>query len=105
MYNHASGASMSQTDSTNETNIPVSFTQFVVSLVQSTMVHLGEAPSPETGSKALNLNLARDTIDVLTMLKEKTEGNRTEDETRMLNTLLHEIRTKFLTASGSYRRR
>jgi hypothetical protein len=105
MYNHASGASMSQTDSTNETHIPVSFTQFVVSLVQSTMVHLGEAPSPETGSKALNLNLARDTIDVLTMLKEKTEGNRTEDETRMLNTLLHEIRTKFLTASGSYRRR
>jgi hypothetical protein len=97
MYNHASGASMSQTDSTNETHIPVSFTQFVVSL--------GEAPSPETGSKALNLNLARDTIDVLTMLKEKTEGNRTEDETRMLNTLLHEIRTKFLTASGSYRRR
>lgn len=96
---------MSQTDSTNENHIPVSFTQFVVSLVQSTMVHLGEAPSPETGSKALNLNLARDTIDVLTMLKEKTEGNRTEDETRMLNTLLHEIRTKFLTASGSYRRR
>jgi hypothetical protein len=96
---------MSQPDGLNETHIPVSFTQFVVSLVQSTMVHLGEAPNPDTGSKNLNLNLARDTIDVLTMLKEKTEGNRTEDETRMLNTLLHEIRTKFLTASGSYRRR
>ena len=96
---------MSQPEGPNETHIPVSFTQFVVSLVQSTMVHLGEAPNPETGSKKLNLELARDTIDVLTMLKEKTEGNRTEDETRMLNTLLHEIRTKFLTASGSYRHR
>lgn len=96
---------MSQSEGLNETHIPVSFTQFVVSLVQSTMVHLGEAPNPETGSKNLNLELARDTIDVLTMLKEKTEGNRTEDETRMLNTLLHEIRTKFLTASGSYSRR
>lgn len=96
---------MSQTEGLNETHIPVSFTQFVVSLVQSTMVHLGEAPNPDTGSKNQNLHLARDTIDVLSMLKEKTEGNRTEDETRMLNTLLHEIRTKFLTASGSYRRR
>jgi hypothetical protein len=96
---------MSQSEGLNETHIPVSFTQFVVSLVQSTMVHLGEAPNPETGSKNLNLGLARDTIDVLNMLKEKTEGNRTEDETRMLNTLLHEIRTKFLTASGSYSRR
>ena len=96
---------MSETADLNETHIPISFTQFVVSLVQSTMVHLGEAPNPDTGSKGMNLNLARDTIDVLTMLKEKTEGNRTEDETKMLNTLLHEIRTKFLTASGSYRRR
>ena len=48
---------------------------------------------------------ARHTIDVLSMLKQKTEGNRTDDETKLLDTLLYEVRTKFLTASGSYRRR
>jgi len=96
---------MSGTEALNETHLKISFTQFVVSLVQSAMVHLGEAPSPETGSKGMNLEMARDTIDVLTMLKEKTEGNRTEEETKLLDTLLYEIRTKFLTASGSYQRR
>jgi len=93
-----------QADAT-ESSLPITFSAFVVTLVQSAMVHLGEAPNPETGNKNMDLNMARHTIDVLTMLKNKTEGNRTEDETKLLDTLLYEIRTKFLTASGSYQRR
>jgi hypothetical protein len=85
--------------------IPITFSAFVVTLVQSAMVHLGEAPNPETGGKNMDLSMARHTIDVLTMLKQKTNGNRSDDETKLLDTLLYEVRTKFLTASGSYQRR
>ncbi len=96
---------MSNPAQPGDAKIPITFSAFVVTLVQSAMVHLGEAPNPETGGKQMDLNMARHTIDVLTMLKQKTEGNRTDEETKLLDTLLYEVRTKFLTASGSYRRR
>jgi hypothetical protein len=96
---------MTSPDQTKNSESSVSFSAFVVTIVQSAMVHLGEAPNPETGGRQMDLDMARHTIDVLNMLKEKTKGNRTEDETKMLDTLLYEVRTKFLTASGSYQRR
>jgi hypothetical protein len=96
---------MTSPDQTKNSESSVSFSAFVVTIVQSAMVHLGEAPNPETGGRQMDLDMARHTIDVLNMLKEKTNGNRTEDETKMLDTLLYEVRTKFLTASGSYQRR
>ena len=85
--------------------VPISFSQFVITLVQSTMVALGEVESPDTGQKQMNLALAQDTINVLTMLKSKTAGNLSEDEQNLIDGLLLEVRTKFLTASGTYRRR
>ncbi|MAY80868.1 MAG: hypothetical protein CL930_08810 [Deltaproteobacteria bacterium] len=86
-------------------DIPITFSQFVITLVQSTMVHLGEIDNPDTGQKKMNLVLAQDTINVLTLLKNKTHGNLTDDETRLIDGLLVEVRTKFLTASGTYQRR
>jgi hypothetical protein len=77
----------------------------VITLIQSSMVALGEVESPDTGQKKMNLNLAQDTINVLTMLKYKTAGNLSEDEQRLIDGLLVEVQTKFLTASGTYRRR
>ena len=96
---------MSESTHSGEQEAPISFSQFVISLVQSTMVHLGEAPSPDTGTKQMNLALAHDTISVLTLLKNKTAGNLDEDEIKLMDTLLFEVRTKFLTASGTYKRR
>lgn len=84
---------------------PISFSQFVITLVQSTMVALGEAENPDTGQKRMNLDLAQDTINVLTMLKNKTGGNLSDDEQKLIDGLLVEVQTKFLTASGTYRRR
>ncbi len=85
--------------------VPISFSQFVITLVQSTMVALGEVENPDTGQKRMNLELAQDTINVLTMLKNKTTGNLTDDERKLIDGLLVEVRTKFLTASGTYQRR
>ena len=96
---------MSQLRQPNLDEVPISFSQFVITFVQSTMVALGEVESPDTGQKKMNLTLAQDTINVLTMLKSKTGGNLTDDEQKLIDGLLLEVRTKFLTASGTYRRR
>ena len=76
--------------------IPVSFSSFLVSLASSAMMHLGEAPDPSTGSARVDLELARQTIDVLGVLKEKTKGNLDDEEAKLLDTLLYETRTRFV---------
>ena len=78
--------------------LPVSFSTFIVSLASSAMVHLGETPNPETSTLTVNLALARNSIDLIAMLKEKTEGNRTDDESKLVDTLLYDLRMRFVEA-------
>jgi hypothetical protein len=74
--------------------VPVSFAQFLVSLGSSAMVHLGETADPASGGKATNPAMARHTLDVLALLKAKTEGNLDGDEQRLLDALIDEISTR-----------
>lgn len=74
----------------------VTFSSFVISLASSAMVHLGETPDPSTGTKAIDLAMARHSIDLLGLLDDKTEGNLTEEEGKLLTSLLAELRTKFV---------
>lgn len=83
----------------NQREIPVCFSSFLVSLASSAMLHLGEAPDPVTRTRTVNLGLARNTIDVLGLLKAKTEGNLDNEETKLIETLLYELRLKFVEAS------
>lgn len=82
-----------------ERELPVSFTSFVGSLFGSAMVNLGEAEDPVTRKKTVELTLARNTIDLLGVLKEKTKGNLDEEEARFLDSVLYECRTKFIEKS------
>ncbi len=75
-------------------DLPVSFAQFVVSLGSSALVHLGEIPDPGTGEAIQDKALARQTIAVLEMLHQKTKGNLDEDEARLIEALLTDLRTK-----------
>jgi len=77
----------------------VTFSSFVISLASSAMVHLGETPDPGTGAKAVDLPMARHSIDVLGLLEDKTEGNLSEEESKLLTSLLAELRTKFVAAA------
>ena len=90
---------MSQSNPTEA--LPVSFTSLIISLAGSAMMHLGEAPNPATGAREINLGLARNTIDLLAMLKEKTAGNLDEEEAKLLEAMLYELRTKFVAARSS----
>lgn len=78
---------------------PVSFPSFVISLAQSAMVHLGETPDPASSKLKVQLPMARHTIDLLGLLKDKTEGNLEEDEAKLLDSLLAELREKFVEVS------
>ena len=69
----------------------VSFSSFVVSLATSAMTHLGQGPGGQ-----VDLPLARQTIDLLGVLQEKTKGNLDDEERPRLDTVLHETRTKYL---------
>ena len=74
----------------------VDFATFVLSLSHSALVHLGEAPNPETGGVEKNLPLARQTIDLIAMLEEKTKGNLTGDEERLIGQILFDLRMRYV---------
>ena len=65
-------------------------------LANSALLHLGEAP--ETTGAPVDLTQARFTIDLLTLLKAKTEGNRTPEETRLLEGILYDLQMRFVQA-------
>ena len=79
----------------------IDFSTLVLSLATSAMVHLGVVPEPEGGTAEKNLPLAQQTIDTLELLQEKTRGNLTDDETKLLQSVLYELRMSFVKARES----
>lgn len=75
------------------------FSTFIFSLNSSVLYHLGILPDPANGKKEKNLVLAKQTIDILSMLQEKTKGNLTEDESRMLRNILYDLRILYVKES------
>ena len=65
------------------------------------MLHLGEVPDPDTNERNVNLALAQQTIDILTMLREKTAGNLTEEEDGIFSRLLYDLQLRFVNRSQS----
>jgi hypothetical protein len=72
------------------------FTALVLMLHAACMQQLGKIKHPATGQVERNLDAAQDTIDLLDMLKEKTAGNRTADEDRMLTQVLSELKLNYV---------
>jgi len=87
-------------DTAETTPLPeINFATFVFSLSSSALLHLGEMPDPMTNKTAINLPLAKQTIDILAMLEKKTSGNLDEDEENLLKNLLYELRIKYVALS------
>jgi hypothetical protein len=77
----------------------IDFSTFALSLGASALMHLGLAPDPsgsEGQAAEVNLPLARQAIDTLEMIEEKTRGNLDEDEAKLLQSLLYELRMDFV---------
>ena len=77
----------------------VDFLNLVVSMSHSALLHLGDAPDPATGKREQDLPLARQTIDLLAMLQEKTHGNLNGDEERVLTQAIYDLRMRFVEVS------
>ena len=84
-----------------QTPLPeINFATFVVSLNASALLHLGAIEDPATGQANKNLPMARQTIDILCMLEQKTAGNLTKDEENLLKNILYDLRIIYVKESG-----
>ncbi|RPJ64419.1 MAG: DUF1844 domain-containing protein [Acidobacteria bacterium] len=83
----------------------ITFTLFVLSLAASAEIHLGSLPPPGSDKpQPPNLKAASHLIEVLAMLKDKTSGNLDEDEERRVDSVLYDLRLRFVEASGGEKR-
>jgi hypothetical protein len=78
----------------------LNFATFIFSLNSSALVQLGMMEDPMTGEKTKNLPLAKQTIDILSMLEEKTRGNLDVDEAAMLKNILYDLRILYVKEKG-----
>lgn len=74
----------------------ITFGTFVVGLSTQALVHLGEIPDPLSGQPSVDLPAAQQLIDIIAILKEKTRGNLDRDEDALLETILFELRMKYV---------
>ncbi|MBM3791131.1 MAG: DUF1844 domain-containing protein [Acidobacteria bacterium] len=74
----------------------IDFPSYVLSYYTQGLVLLGEVPNPYTQKVEEDADAARHTIDILALLQEKTKGNLTAEEVQLLESVLYELRMKFM---------
>jgi uncharacterized protein DUF1844 len=83
----------------------VTFTGFILSLATTAAVHFGDIADPSTGQPVEpNLQAAAQMIELIAMMQEKTKGNLTANEARLVEDLLYELRMRFVQAQQGERR-
>jgi hypothetical protein len=79
----------------------LTFTAFVVSLASTAAIHFGDLADPASGQRgAPNLEGAKQMIDILSLLEQKTRGNLTAEERQILEQVLYELRMRFVAAQS-----
>lgn len=77
---------------------PLDFSSFILSLANTALFQLGLIKGPETGIEK-DLQGARQTIDIIALLEEKTRGNLTDQEQKIVSEALYQLRMAFVDAS------
>jgi len=78
----------------------IDFTNFILSLSTSALIQLGEIQDPFTQKSTKNLPVAKQTIDLVSMLKEKTKGNLSREEEKVIDYVLYDLRIRYVKAAG-----
>lgn len=81
------------------------FLDFLMGLVSSAAVHLGMVENPEAGQKQIDLGAAKQMIDLLGVLREKTSGNLSPQEQQVFDGSLTELRMRYVHLTGSKKER
>ena len=77
----------------------VNFQSLIFSLSSSALFHLGEIADPQTGQKQKDLPLAKHAIDTIALLKQKTRGNLEDEEQKFLDSILADLRWRYVKAA------
>ena len=92
-------ATAGRTETSGEGLPAIDFATFILSLSHSALVHLGDAPDPSSGDVRRSLPMARQTIDLLALLEQKTQGNLNCEEERLLDQALYDLRMRYVEVS------
>jgi hypothetical protein len=87
---------MNNTQSEPTPPFEASFSVLLTSIASSAAISMGLAPNPQTQETHKDRSMARFNIDLLSILKEKTKGNLSPDEARLLDALLADLQLKFV---------
>jgi hypothetical protein len=94
-------ASASPAETSHEDHpLPVNFSSFVISLGSSSLMLMGERLDPQQQPIPVNLPQAKEIIDLLSVLEEKTKGNLTSEEQTVLRDMLYALRMKYVTLAS-----
>jgi Domain of unknown function (DUF1844) len=77
----------------------VNFNSLIFSLSSSALLNMGDIAEPQTGERKKDLPMAKYSIDIISMLQEKTKGNLTEEEHKFLDSILADLRLRYVKAS------
>jgi hypothetical protein len=98
----AASSMKEQSEPQNESFLPeINFANFILSLSTTVMYHLGDFPDPVTNKSVKNLQAAKHTIDMIGMLKSKTEGNLDDHEKNLMDGILFELRMRYVKEAGN----
>ncbi len=76
----------------------INFSTFVISLSTQALMHLGEIPDPMTGKAETDIPVAKQMIDILALLQEKTKGNLDAGEQQLIDDILYDLRMRYVEA-------
>lgn len=77
----------------------VNFNSLIFSLSSSALLNMGDIAEPQTGERKKDLPMAKYSIDIISMLQEKTKGNLTEEEHKFLDSILADLRLRYVKAA------
>lgn len=79
----------------------IDFSNFILSLNTSALIHLGDLPDPQTRERIYDIQSAKQTIDILELLRSKTSGNLDGEEEKLLEDVIYDLRMKYVKATQS----
>lgn len=94
----SAGESQSKTQASRESLPEINFSTFIISLSTQVLMHLGEIPNPLGGKSETDIPVAKQMIDIVGMLQEKTRGNLDAGEERLVEDILFDLRMKYVEA-------
>jgi hypothetical protein len=84
---------------------PANFETLISTMATQALFAMGAIPDPRTGQRMAHLDLARHHIDMLTVIEEKSKGNLSEEESKMLAGTLYELRSRYIQLANQSRQR